>query len=448
MDSRQQYPNYEYSTLEVVQQNHGEHGDAPQQQPDASQHGYAHGGYPEQAYQTDPRKYSPQPYEGHNLPQVVNPTYPEVAPKPDAPEVLESAPKGDYTGYQGYQDVQQPVPQAAERRIWGLKRKTFTLLAVISIVVVAAVVGGAVGGTVGKNGEKKSGSSTGGDSGGGNGNGGGGGGGVGGSSTGNTTTNNSPILADSNISAINWTDSNNVQYNAVFWQAKSNELMMSVWDTNTTTWDQVNITSKISSSLNITAMPGTPLAAAARGYPWTASKLQNVAGDFGIALFYLSAQSTILEVYSEDMTGASWQLGDLTTSRSSSIKAASNTQLGAWWSLCTQNCSGDILLVYEDDQQTLQLANSSDWSSTPLLRNIADGASLTITTFSGSSGTRDAVRVYYDSSDKLSELMWSPPGPWYYGSFPLFPASPRITLPADPSVAIPLVPSSALTRSL
>lgn len=406
MDDRQQYPSYEYSTLEVAQQNNGGHG-------------YAHGGYPEQAYQTDPRKYSPQPYEGQNLPQVVDPSYPEVAPKPEG-----TAPNGDYTGYQEHQDAQHPVaPAPAERRIWGLKRRTFFIsLALISLVVIGAVVGGAVGGTVGKkNGETKSGSSAGGSSGGGSGSG-------GGSSSGNTTTaNNSPVLTDSRISAINWTDSSNVEYNAVFWQAKTNDLMMSLWDSNSTSWDQVNITDKMGdTSLNITAMPGTPLAAVARGYPWTTSNLKNVAGDFGIALFYLSPGGTVLEVYSENMRGASWQLGDLTTS-SSSLKAAAHSQLSAWWSLCEQNCSGTILLIYEDDSQDLNLANSSDWGSTLVMRNIAQDSSMAITACAPDGGlkgpSQNAVRVYYDSSDKLSELIWpAPSGPWYYGSFSASPA--------------------------
>ncbi|OIW30029.1 hypothetical protein CONLIGDRAFT_355819 [Coniochaeta ligniaria NRRL 30616] len=410
MDNRQQFPNYDYSTLEVAQQQDGDHTQAPPQQQDYSQHGYAHGGYPEQAYQTDPRKYSPQPYEGHNLPQVVDQTYPEVAPKPEGPEV---APKGDYGGYGEHQHNQHPVVPPEERRIWGLKRKTFFIvLAIALLVIIGAVVGGAVGGTVGKNGEKKGDNPNPGT---------GGGGGGGGSSPGNTT-NNSPVLGTSRITAINWTDSSNVEYNAVFWQAKTNDLMMSLWDSTNNTWSQVNITDKMTDiSISVAAKPGTPLAAAARGYPWTESTLKHVAGDFGIALFYLSPANNILEIYSEDPRGASWALGDLTTSSTTAIKAAPDTQLSAWWGLCERNCSGSILLVYEDDSQTLRLANSSTWNTTPVLRNIASGASLAITACSGNRGkdgpAANAVRLYYDSSNKLSELMWSPWGPWYYGAF-------------------------------
>ena len=453
MDNRQQYPNYDYSTLEVAQQQHGEHTQTSSPQPDYGQHGYATGGYPEQAYQTDPRKYSPQPYEGHNLPQVVDPVYPEVAPKPDAAAIgTENAPKGDYAGYGDHQHVQHPVPAPAERRIWGLKRKTFfVVLAVVLLVVIGAAVGGGVGGTVGKNSEKKSDPSTGGGAGGAGGGGGGGGDGGGGSSPGNTT-NNSPVLGNSSISAINWTDSSNVEFNAVFWQAKTTDLMMSLWDSQGNAWDQVNITDKMgATSVNVTAKPGTPLAAAARGYPWTVSKLKNVAGDFGIALFYLSPQNTILEVYSTDPRGGSWKLGDLTTSSSNTIKTASNSQLGAWWGLCETNCSGNILLAYEDENQALRIANSSTWNTASVLRNIADGASLSITACAGNRGldgpAQNAVRLYYDSSNKLSELMWTTGGPWYYGlTSPLTPTLPlfstRLLTSLSPSQAPTSRPAS------
>jgi hypothetical protein len=407
MEARQQYPNYDYSTLEVAQQNHGEHGQAPpQQQPDHSQQGYA------------------QQFEGHNLPQVVEPTYPEVVPKPE--EAAVTGTKGDFAGYQDHQHVQHPVPAPAERRIWGLKRKTFfILLAVILLVVIAAAVGGGVGGTVGKNGEKKSDPATGDGSGSG-----------GGGSSGNTTS-QSPVLANSGLNAIHWTDSSNVQYNAVFWQAKTHDLMMSLWDSDNKTWELVNITDKMAAtSIDVTPKPGTPLAAAARGYPWTSSKLKNVAGAFGIALFYLSPQNTILEIYSVDPRGAAWGLGDLTTSSTNSLKTAPNSQLGAWWGLCEANCSGTIALLYEDDGNALRVANSTDWG-TFTLGDLSDGASLAITACSGNFGrdgpAGNSVRLYYEDSNKLSELKYTPGQPWYYGSFLSSLSPPPPSTPVTPS---------------
>jgi hypothetical protein len=247
-------------------------------------------------------------------------------------------------------------------------------------------------------------------------------------------TNNSPVLGNSRISAVNWTDSNNVEFNAVFWQAKTADLMMSLWDAKGNSWSQVNITEKMGvTSADITAKKGTPLAATVRGYPWTASSLKNVGGDFGIALFYLSPQNTILELYSTDPRGASWKLGDLITSASNKIKTAPNSQLGVWWSLCQFNCSGTIVLAYEDDNQALRIANSSNWGTNSIMRNIADGSSLAFTAIPGNGGNNgpwaNSARLYYDSSNKLSELMWTPPGPWYYGLFPLLSLSPRLYCP-------------------
>ncbi|KAB5562994.1 hypothetical protein GE09DRAFT_766860 [Coniochaeta sp. 2T2.1] len=402
---QQQYPNYDYSTLEVAQQ--------PQQ----GDHGYAHGGYPEQAYQTDPRKYSPQPFEGHNLPQVVDPTYPEVAPKPEGPEVAAGAPapKGDYGGYGEHQHSQHPiVPAPEERRIWGLKRKTFFIvLAIALVVIIGAVVGGAVGGTVGKNNEKQGSTTDPGK---------GGGSGGGGSSPGNVT-NNSPVLSSSKLSAVNWTDSSNIEYNAVFWQAKTNDLMLSLWDSQGKSWSKVNITEKMTDvSVSVAAKPGTPLAAQARGYPWTSSTLSGVSGSFGLALFYLTPENNLIDIYSEDARGESWALGDLATSGAKAIKAAPNSQLSAWWSLCEKNCTGEMLVIYEDDSQALRQVNSSNWNTLERpLPGIASGSSLAITAVAGNRGadgpSRDDIRVYYDSSNKLSELSFNmPQGKWYYGS--------------------------------
>jgi hypothetical protein len=411
MDNRQQFPNYDYSTLEVAQNQHPEHAQAT--------HGYAQGGYPQQTYQTDPKLYAPQPYEGYNLPQVVDESYPEVTPP--KPEV-QNAPKGDYAAYGEHQGG---VLAPQERRIWGLKRKTFFIvLGLVLLVVVGAVVGGAVGATAGKNSVKTGGT---GDPGTGDDTGGGGGGGNG-SSPG--TVNNSPVLASSKLAAINWTDSSAVEYNAVFWQAKTDGLMMSLWDSKGKAWELVNITDKMvdvnipgdPGATALKAKPGTALAAAVRGYPWTSSQFKGkaVGGDFTIALFYMNPVNNIVEIVSGDPRGASWGLGDLTSGQND-MKAAPDSQLSVWWSLCETNCSGTALLFYESTDQALKMANSSDWNTQSVILNIVSGSSLTATSCAPSWGqygsSAQGLRVYYDASDVLSELMWNGyEKTWYYGT--------------------------------
>lgn len=426
MDTRQRSPNYnDYSTLEVADNQHPDHAQSPppQTQPDYAQHGYASGGYPPQAYQTDTMKYSPQPYEGHNLPQAVDPSYPEVAPKESGLQVVSGAAKGDYAPYGDHHGQTQTLPPQ-ERRIWGLKRKTFFILLIVGVLlVIGAVVGGVVGGVV-----RRDKATT--DTGTGGGNGGGSGGGGGGSSPGPSI--NSPILGASKISAINWTDSNQVEYNAVFWQAKTNHLMMSQWDSKSKSWGVTNVTGNMVTSTSVEAKPGTPLAAAVRGFPYTSSKNKNIKGDFGIALFYLLPSDNIMEIYTADPKATSWELGRLITTQAN-IQAGPGSQLAVTWSLCETNCSGTLTLFYEGTNQQLMVANSSDWRrSTPLLPHIPAGASLAVARCApgqGGLGNENyATRVYYDSSNFLSELMFDGPPNyrWVYGQFSF---DPRLELP-------------------
>jgi hypothetical protein len=233
-----------------------------------------------------------------------------------------------------------------------------------------------------------------------------------------STVTNSSVLATSRISAINWTDSTGVEYHGVFWQAKTAELMMSLWDSKHNQWAVTNISSKMAdSSITVKAKSGTPLAAAARSYPWTASPYNM---SFGIALFFLSPENTVEEVYSTDIRGAAWQLGDLTrTGRS--LQAGSDSQLAVWWSLCDKRCSGDIALFYEDTNQTMRVANQSNWLAEPIsmVPNIAKGASLAATGMvdaskAGGKNNADAVRLYYLTSNVLGEIGHAPDEPWYF----------------------------------
>ncbi|KAH8888732.1 hypothetical protein GQ53DRAFT_229808 [Thozetella sp. PMI_491] len=288
-----------------------------------------------------------------------------------------------------------PPPNPKDARIWGLKRKTFFIvLAVVLVIIIGAVVGGAVGGTVGKRNQNDSAAAP--------------------STPGGSTQVNSTVLSSSQLSAINWTDSTgSVSYYGVFWQDQQTSLVMSLWDSSNKTWETVNITARTSiSNLNIKPMAGTSLSATVRSWPWTAAPYNQ---DFGIALFFISTDNVVQELYSTDTRGGSWSYGDLTTS-DSKHKAGSTASLGAWWSLCVKNCTNYIYLFYEDDSQALRFANQSNWSATPLqlIPGITAGTGIGVSAMSpDSSGVPSSPKIYYDGSGVLSEVFYSPP--WYYG---------------------------------
>lgn len=368
MDPHSNYQ-YDYSNLEVAQQHD-------------QQHAQANGGFDKYvATSPNPQEWThgsrtPQlAYDGKSLPEPVQ-----------------------YGPNQG---------RLADRRILGLKRKTFFIvLALVLFVVIAAVVGGAVGGIL----SRKSGSSppspTSTPS----------------SSPSSSQRPNAPVLSNSSITAINYTVTDGgATYRMVFWQHNSSDLMLSVWDSTNGTWEVTNIAQNTAdTSISTAALPGTPLAAAVRGYPWTEDQYFN--SPFGIALFYLTPSNVIRELYSTDPRGGAWQLGDLTTSNSN-WEAGSGSKMGVWWALCASTlCSGDIALFYESTAQALMVGNSSNWSNgaQEIVANIEAGTGIGVTAVApvfGSQGpAADSPRVYYDSSGVLQEIEWEQDDqPWAYG---------------------------------
>lgn len=386
MENRQQYANYDYSTLEVANQS-----------PSPLHEGQ--------------EKYLAQ--DQHGAPEVVNTSnLPEVALKHEY--ITNAAPYGDtnthstshaypqsqYPQFQGPHSLAtyDPETPVEKRRIWGMKRRTFfILLGVLLVVIIGAVVGGAVGATAGnnKNGEvtpgpvpdpTPSGNGT-----------------VGGDVPGIQ----SAILQNSRISAVNWTDDNAVAYHGVFWQADDDSLMISVRDSKTNSWTITNITGTLDAQNQAVAKSGTPLAAAALGAPWTQAPWGK---RNGLVLFFLSPRN-VIQSLAADLPGKYWRLGNLSKSNKN-LEAAPDSQLSIWWAQCSTNCTFDISLWYEDKQQTLrQGTGKNNWAETPvsILDNIVPGAAIGNCALSPNYGQNGSdswsSRVYYDQSGAISELL-------------------------------------------
>ena len=127
-----------------------------------------------------------------------------------------------------------------ERRIFGLRRKTFfILLSVVLVLILAAIIGGAVGGTIAARNRKQ---------------------------TTIVPTNSSiPVTreqyANTGLAPMQWTDLNGTLHKRVYYQDSNNKIRESAWDNNTafnTAW-AIN-------AISDAVKPGTPIAAAA-GYP-------------------------------------------------------------------------------------------------------------------------------------------------------------------------------------
>jgi hypothetical protein len=123
---------------------------------------------------------------------------------------------------------EESIAKSAERRIWGLKRRTFWVLAIILaiVVIVAAIVGGVVG-------SKSSGSDN-------------------TDSPGNLTPSNGPATSQlsgipgmhpaSRLAAFNFT-LDDVEHHRIYFQSESGVIMESSWDSNDTAWKVNPVTS-------------------------------------------------------------------------------------------------------------------------------------------------------------------------------------------------------------
>jgi hypothetical protein len=334
-------------------------------------------------------------------------SHPKAYPGPGAPNPPQHVDRESYPeALAGQHPYTGPVeePRATHTR---LSKYKWLILLVVVIIVVGAAIGGALGRILGKRTNNSSTSSS---------------SGPGTVGTNSTSTAGWPVLKTSNLAATNWTDNDGNAFHAVFWQSASNHLIVSTFNGSIGNWTATNI----SSTASTTALPGTPLAAAVRGLQFGSF------GPFGIALFYITPDNVLAEVYSTDPAARTWQIGGLSQS-DVSWQAASGSQLAARWDLCgLSGCSGDLLLAYEDEQQSLRLANSSDWAATPgtLVTSITPSSPLAMTAIDRIQPTSldrwdgaSSARLYFEELQTLQQWGWDDEsGSWYNSAFNLLTA--------------------------
>jgi hypothetical protein len=214
------------------------------------------------------------------------------------------------------------------------------------------------------------------------------------------------VLDNSSIAAVNYTDGNGGEYRMMFWQAKTGDLMFSVWSWQNTTWlPPVSVQSRVNDNEAIPALLGTPLAAVTRQVT-----KPNAPFDYflTISLFYLSRSMLIREVDTSDILGRHWDVGT-----GLNVEVGANSSLAAWWQPChSLNCSLAIYpeVFWEDDKQNMLWQNGSEpsWGTMWLASPILQGSPLTVTGVTDSYGGPDlAMRAYFVSSGVISELEYT-----------------------------------------
>ncbi|KAH7120641.1 hypothetical protein EDB81DRAFT_861703 [Dactylonectria macrodidyma] len=317
-----------------------------------------------------PEAYGQRERDPSQLPHATDTTY--------LPEVIEG-PKPYYEVPD--EKVKENGDTLVERRIWGMKRKTFfILLVVVAVVVIGGAVGGAVGATMGNGGSESSISSddtaptTSGSS--------------------PTSTNSASILPDSQLSSVNWTDTNGYDHYYVFYQTNDKQIINSIWDSENKTWEARSLSASLDSSgVTISIHTGTSIAAVA----WNAPN-----DDWNIRVYVLRIDNAIIELTTDDSTvGASWKQGGLGTNK---LFAAEGSNLAAWHpNVGNSTWHPETALLWQDDEQDVQLSiGGGNWNEGGTVTQAMNSTGLGITAIQGIPRPEEIRwRVFYDSSDKL-----------------------------------------------
>lgn len=137
-----------------------------------------------------------------------------------------------------YNAQAESSPPTKERKIFGLRRRTFFILSLTALVlIIAGAVGGGVGGTIAARNRNKTATAT------------------------KAPTTSRVGYANTGLAAMLWTDLNGTLHKRLYYQDNKDKIRESAWDNSTsfnTTW-QIN-------AISNPVKPGTPIAAAA-GYP-------------------------------------------------------------------------------------------------------------------------------------------------------------------------------------
>ena len=236
-----------------------------------------------------------------------------------------------------YDRIQLEEPRSPKKR---KSRSIWLAVAIVTVlVVVAAILGGVFGSKSHRN---RSQSTTGAN-------------GIfdNNTSTNNTSPNNATalnvtrsIMRNTALASVAWGDTNGVVHYRVYYQDSNAMIKESAWVSAQQEWYVSN------GGIGL-AKNGTPLAVISTPDPNSSTP--------HLHLYYLSPGGELNEWATKD--GATWQNGSINTQK---IIPAKSSQLAGYSDLCHDNheCDDNVLLIYQDSQNTLQLYNATSESFT------------------------------------------------------------------------------------
>lgn len=324
-----------------------------------------------------------------------------------------------YDASQGLEHV--PPPQETNQagtRICGLSRKMFWIVLVIALLLIGGIAGGVAGGLASRKSANSADSSASPTT----------------SSTSSPTSTSSPsststtgsspgALANSQIAALNWTDSDNLLRRAIFYQ-HNGALLFSQYHTANSSWTQFNISAVFESETSADALnvkAGTPLAVAAVSLD-DVNFLRDTEGisAFVASLYFIDSSNHLRELYSRDFDLATWSQGDL---KDASLVAADGSHISALAYYCPRltdagptdaNCTDQFVITYQNSNGEVMKADGPNWNSPQTVDRAYENSSIAIIPLASGEGRNtfdvSEMRIFYYSDNVIDFMYWN-----YYG---------------------------------
>ncbi|KAK2011888.1 hypothetical protein LZ32DRAFT_532973 [Colletotrichum eremochloae] len=331
---------------------------------------------------------------------------------------------GSYdTGYYAPKDQNPPEVVTEEilgkkqpGTICGIRKKVFWIvLAVALVIVIGAAVGGGIGGAMSAQNSSQqpssasddpSDSGSGSGSGSGNGSGNGSGSGDSNGDSNNSTTSDMDILPTTNLGALNFTDAYGYVNHLVFYQARSNNLMMSSWNSSTKVWSS-SVANKESN-----VKPGTPIS---NSLFWHSNATRDV------RIYYLTNNNQVAgQINANPVYSMSWDKSGV----SDTFTANPKSQL-----LSNGIYSPDSylsnLVIYQDSGSTLRVlrrtGGNTDWLAVGISTDFgkpAEGTGLSLIPVYTTEPTKRMSLFYTTESGSLTHLTLTNDNDWSNNTLP------------------------------
>ncbi|KAI0132908.1 hypothetical protein BJ170DRAFT_680784 [Xylariales sp. AK1849] len=281
----------------------------------------------------------------------------------------------DYDQSEQWKSAEFSRRTISNRKIGGTRRRLFFIVISAALLVIALVVGVTVGivtkhkiSSTGNGSEVAPGSSNNGSE---------------------TALGNSNVLANSSLSAVNWTDTEGFNHRMLIFQDPYNSIISRRWDSQNNTWATTNVSMVLSNSPSPVDVPaGTSLAAAA----W----------DTQVDLFMIDRNGRIVSLLCADCINSPnlWQnesMNDTLYTHPQSRLAATVQLCGDGDTLCS--CSSDrcaagwvVAFQHPDDGTNITTNYSSAWTGrqSAVVDNIVT-ASTSLVLITEYQGTHDGL---------------------------------------------------------